>query len=207
MKFEFTIQQYQADTVDNTVAVFGYLPINDYRNPLIASAMKTLGYVNMFNRGVGQVQADLKENGNPPTEFIVNLLTAFRVNVFDVVKDVADSVVDTGASQVVLSSVPSLSQAVPSLSQVLSQVCPKLEKEYYASVIKVLAGLSKESQSLRILMQLTGDTNRGRFKNNVLSHILEAGFVEPTITNNPNSPKQRYILTEKGKEMMNAYEI
>ncbi len=96
---------------------------------------------------------------------------------------------------------------ITSLSQVLSQVCPKLEKEYYASVIKVLAGLSKESQSLRILMQLTGDTNRGRFKNNVLSHILEAGFVEPTITNNPNSPKQRYILTEKGKEMMNAYEI
>lgn len=161
----------------------------------------------MFNRGVGQVQADLKENGNPPAEFVVNLLTAFRVNVTDVEKDVADSVVNTGASQVVLSSVPSLAQAVTSLSQVLSQVCPKLEKEYYASVIKVLAGLSKESQSLRILMQLTGDTNRGRFKNNVLSHILEAGFVEPTITNNPNSPKQRYILTEKGKEMMNAHEI
>ncbi len=181
--------------------------INDYRNPLIASAMKTMGYVNMFNRGVGQVQTDLKENGNPPAEFVVNLLTAFRVNVTDVEKDVADSVVNTGASQVVLSSVPSLAQAVTSLSQVLSQVCPKLEKEYYASVIKVLAGLSKESQSLRILMQLTGDTNRGRFKNNVLSHILEAGFVEPTITNNPNSPKQRYILTEKGKEMMNAYEI
>ena len=29
--------------------------INDYRNPLIASAMKTMGYVNMFNRGIGQV--------------------------------------------------------------------------------------------------------------------------------------------------------
>ena len=48
--------------------------------------MKTLGYVNMFNRGVGQVQADLKENGNPPAEFVVNLLTAFRVNVTDVEK-------------------------------------------------------------------------------------------------------------------------
>ena len=29
--------------------------VNDYRNPLIASAMKTLGYVNMFNRGIRQV--------------------------------------------------------------------------------------------------------------------------------------------------------
>ena len=43
--------------------------------------MKTLGYVNMFNRGVGQVQTDLKENGNQPAEFNVNLITAFKVDV------------------------------------------------------------------------------------------------------------------------------
>ena len=55
--------------------------VNDYRNPLVASAMKTLGYVNMFSRGVGQVQTDLKENGNQPAEFNVNLITAFKVDV------------------------------------------------------------------------------------------------------------------------------
>ena len=55
--------------------------VNDYRNPLVASAMKTLGYVTMFNRGVGQVQTDLKENGNQPAEFNVNLITAFKVEV------------------------------------------------------------------------------------------------------------------------------
>jgi ATP-dependent DNA helicase RecG len=55
--------------------------VNDYRNPLVSSAMKTLGYVNMFNRGVGQVQTDLKENGNQPAEFNVNLITAFKVDV------------------------------------------------------------------------------------------------------------------------------
>ena len=185
--------------------------INDYRNPLIASAMKTMGYVNMFNRGVGQVQTDLKENGNPPAEFVVDLITAFRVNVTDVansvVKIVVKDVVNTDLSQAVLSSVPSLSQAVTSLSQVLSQVCHKLEREYYASVIKVMAGLTKEPQSLRSLMQLTGDTNRGRFKNNVMRHLLDAGVVEPTITDNPKSSKQRYTLTVKGKELMKSYEI
>lgn len=55
--------------------------VNDYRNPLIASSMRTLGYVNMFNRGVGQVQIELEKNGNPPAEFSVNLLTAFAVNI------------------------------------------------------------------------------------------------------------------------------
>ena len=53
--------------------------------------MKTMGYVNMFNRGVSQVQTDLKENGNPPAEFEVNLITAFRVNVADVVKNVVNT--------------------------------------------------------------------------------------------------------------------
>ena len=45
------------------------------------SAMKTLGFVNMFNRGVRPVQTDLKENGNQPAEFSVNLITAFKVDV------------------------------------------------------------------------------------------------------------------------------
>ena len=188
--------------------------INDYRNPLIASAMKTMGYVNMFNRGVGQVQTDLKENGNPPAEFVVNLITAFRVNVKDVSDNIVESVVDvakdvknTDLPQTVLSSVPSLSPVVTSLSQVLSQVCHKLEKDFYASAIKVLAGMAKEPQSLKALMQLTGDTNRGRFSNNVMRHILDAGLVEPTILDNPNSSKQKYTLTEKGKELMNAHEV
>ena len=82
--------------------------VNDYRNPLIASAMKTFGYVNMFNRGVGQVQIDLKENGNPPADFDVNLITAFKVDVKIVpqkisyhkatahVGDVGDNVGDVG---------------------------------------------------------------------------------------------------------------
>jgi len=43
--------------------------------------MRVMKYVNKFNRGVTRVQAMLKENGNPPAEFDVNTITAFRVNV------------------------------------------------------------------------------------------------------------------------------
>jgi ATP-dependent DNA helicase RecG len=72
--------------------------------------MKALGYVNMFNRGVGQVQADLKENGNQPAEFNVNLITAFKVDVKvsqsytnenggkvggDVVENIVENIVDS----------------------------------------------------------------------------------------------------------------
>jgi ATP-dependent DNA helicase RecG len=44
---------------------------NDYRNPKIAEAMKTLGYVNTFGRGIVRVQHLLRENGNPLAEFAV----------------------------------------------------------------------------------------------------------------------------------------
>ena len=175
--------------------------INDYRNPLIASAMKTMGYVNMFNRGVGQVQTDLKENGNPPAEFNVNLVTAFRVNVVDATYQSQES------SQVTTNPVSSMSQDVTSLSQVLSQVCPKLKEDHYIKSIRILAALRKEPLSLRSLMQITGDTNRGRFKDNIIQHLLDGEIVEPTIADIPNSPNQRYTLTGKSVELLNKMSV
>lgn len=44
---------------------------NDYRNPALAAAMKSLGYVNRFGRGITLVRAALEQNGNPPPEFEV----------------------------------------------------------------------------------------------------------------------------------------
>ena len=41
----------------------------DYRNPAIAEAMATLGYVNAFGRGVIRAQEALRKNGNPAAEF------------------------------------------------------------------------------------------------------------------------------------------
>lgn len=53
--------------------------MSDYRNPFIAEAMKVLGYVNRFSRGIYQVQKELEENGNGQASFDFSLITAFRV--------------------------------------------------------------------------------------------------------------------------------
>ena len=45
----------------------------------IAEAMKVLGYVNRFSRGVYRVQKELEENGNGKASFDFSLITAFRV--------------------------------------------------------------------------------------------------------------------------------
>lgn len=52
--------------------------VSDYRNPFIAKAMKILGYVNRFSRGIYRVQKELVENGNGEAIFDFDLITAFR---------------------------------------------------------------------------------------------------------------------------------
>jgi len=55
---------------------------SDYRNPIVAAAMKTLGFVNRFNFGIREAQNALAQNGNPPAEFDLSLGTKFLVKIF-----------------------------------------------------------------------------------------------------------------------------
>lgn len=43
--------------------------VNAYRNPIIAEAMHTLGYVNRFGRGIARARRALQENGSPAPGF------------------------------------------------------------------------------------------------------------------------------------------
>jgi ATP-dependent DNA helicase RecG len=64
---------------------------NDYRNPVIAVAMKTLGYVNQFGRGIETVQEELVTNKNGAADFKFDDITTFKVVVMNA---------DPGAEQV-----------------------------------------------------------------------------------------------------------
>lgn len=55
---------------------------NDYRNPIVAEAMKEMKYVDMFNQGVKRVQDMLRENGNKEAEVDVSKLMVFSADVF-----------------------------------------------------------------------------------------------------------------------------
>jgi ATP-dependent DNA helicase RecG len=57
--------------------------VNDYRNLIVAGAMKTMGYVNKFNRGIETSQEYLKDNGNPPAVFDFEKVTVFGVKIME----------------------------------------------------------------------------------------------------------------------------
>jgi ATP-dependent DNA helicase RecG len=53
--------------------------VNDYRNIVVAEAMKVLGYVNRHSRGVQRVQKELKANENGEAEYDFSYQTAVMV--------------------------------------------------------------------------------------------------------------------------------
>lgn len=50
---------------------FGKAGVTDYRNPHLAEAMKTLGYVQRFGLGIQIARKKLEQNDNPPLEFVI----------------------------------------------------------------------------------------------------------------------------------------
>jgi ATP-dependent DNA helicase RecG len=55
---------------------------NDYRNPIIAEALKVLGYVNKFNRGIATIKNELEKNGSREPYFEYKLPHVFGVTIF-----------------------------------------------------------------------------------------------------------------------------
>ena len=54
-----------------TAALFGTPGLTDYRNPVLAEAMKVLGFVNRFGVGIETARDALARNQNPPLEFSI----------------------------------------------------------------------------------------------------------------------------------------
>lgn len=62
--------------IHNPGGLYGDIRIEDfpgataYRNPVLAEAAKTLGYINRFGRGVPRIQDAMKKNASPDPEFV-----------------------------------------------------------------------------------------------------------------------------------------
>ena len=166
------IRLYQFDNyieVMNAGGLYGearpenFPSVNDYRNPLVAEAMRVMKYVNKFNRGVTRVQEMLKDNGNPSAEFDVNTITAFRVNVHAT----NESDLSKGTSQ--------------PLSQPLSQ-----------SIEEKIVEFCKEPRSGAEIAAYCGFKDVKNFRERYLTPLLGTR-IQMTIPDKPTSRFQKYI--------------
>jgi ATP-dependent DNA helicase RecG len=60
-----------------------------------------------------------------------------------------------------------------------------------------------EERAIGDLMEIKGRSDRTKFRNQVLRPLLDAGLIEMTIPDKPTSSKQKYRLTETGKQVLN----
>lgn len=139
--------------------------VNDYRNPIIAEAMRGMKYVNMFNRGIQRVKNMLRENGNPDPIFNVGKVTAFEVTI------------------------------QPSLSLNLVTDGEKVTKSVTksAEVMNEVIALCQQPKSLTEIITHLGLKHRNNAKSRYIDPLIKGGFLEMTIPDKPNSRNQKYI--------------
>ena len=144
--------------------------VNDYRNPIIAEALKNLGYVNMFNRGVSRVKELFKENGNPPIDFNVDKITVFEV----VVK-------------------PNVSATSPSTN--VGKATNRGRKKMVPSKTELdkLLFYCREPRTLTEILNYMGYTNRTKFRNKYVKPLLQEGQLLMTDLAHPTSKFQKYV--------------
>ncbi len=154
--------------------------INDYRNPLVAAAFKSIGYVNMFNRGVGEVQRQLKENGNPPAVFNVDTMTAFEVIVY--------KNAEGGKSDV-----PSQGTSRGTSQEVQNHIQNNSTHDGLEIVGQSILKFCSTPKTLREIANYLGVKSYKKIKARYMDKLIVEGKLTMTIPDKPTSSLQKYL--------------
>ncbi|MCD8285093.1 MAG: hypothetical protein LUB62_02560 [Prevotellaceae bacterium] len=144
--------------------------VNDYRNPVIAEAMRGLRYVNMFNRGILRVKELLAENGNNEPLFDVGKLTVFEVKVKELSEDRAIAIARRKSKQ--------SSLRAEDIQSMVLEFCSK-------------------PRSLSEIMEHIGRKKRDNVKRRYILPLLEKNLLSYTIPEKLRSKRQKYIAITK----------
>ena len=152
-----------------------------YRNRRLGEFLKELKFTEGRSTGIPKILEAMARNGSPPPEFEFDADYSYfmvRLPVHPTALEVANSVqgdqLDTSAG----------TRSAPSRHQV-----------------EILQQCGQE-RALADLMAYSGRTDRTKFRNQVIRPLLLSGLLEMTIPDKPTSSKQRYRLTEKGRDLL-----
>lgn len=139
----------------------------------------------MFNHGITEVQDALRENGNPPAEFNVNLVTAFSAVLKDDAKTYEESIEDVN------------------LNITYTQLVLKCSERLKALIINMKEGefLASELQLVPQLVPLLEGSSHIALKKHFINPALELRLIAQTHPETPRHPRQKYYLTDLGKAL------
>jgi len=161
-----------------TAAALSGPHVSNPPNPLIAGAFHRTGAVEVWGRGTNRVIEECLRHGIAAPTF----------------EERGGAVVVTFRAEIT----PGTRQG-PGRDQVGTK--SGLSRDQ----VSVLASAS-EPKAVAELMAQAGRTNRTKFRDQVLRPLLDAGWLEMTIPDKPNSPKQRYRTTPAGAKALEEFE-
>ena len=192
--------------------------VNDYRNAVIAEAMKVMGYVNRFSRGVLRMEEELKNNGNGKPTFNLNLNTAFLVAVnksrqsIELEENAKQNLGWTpeptprwewnekaGSWDVKSDSSSRKSDSSREKSDSLSQESDSLREKSYSLMDETTASIIAFCSTPRTLSEIMSEFDfkeRHNFKKKYIDPLLYV-FLKQTEPDKPTSPKQKYVTIKK----------
>ena len=150
--------------------------VNDYRNPVISEALRVMGYVNKFNRGIARVQKELVENGNGKAVFTIDKVTVFSVNV-------------TNAKVENVSTDINLNLEVKDL-------------DFSDKSLRILELCMAEPHTKKEMLLMVGVTNQTTNVRNIINPLIVSGCLAPVEEDRPKYKNVRYEVTSRGQKYL-----
>lgn len=197
----------------------------DYRNRRIGDFLKELKLTEGKATGIPVIRNEMAKNGNPePIFFTDDEKTLFLVTLpchpyWWVTKPVAKSAIKLTRNEIGMSVNESfdlqalnrlletdLSGVVDTLREkIMSMSRQKMSKtaKLVSKSLSIIDFLSMEQSREAILNHLGLINHSTNFKN-YIRPLLDYEIIELTIPDKPNSPLQKYRLTEKGKKLLKS---
>ena len=155
---------------------------SDRRNPILADVMAQLDYMEKRGSGLKRICNETrslesyKEDRKPKFK---SSSSHFITTIYSMEYDPAVTKQSSRGNQ------------VEGLSNVLSR-----------DQVEYLLTSMKQASPAAEIRKLMGMTNASKFKKHYLDTLLEMGVIKMTQPDSPNSPTQRYVLTEEGRKLL-----
>lgn len=172
-------------TVETLVQKHGSFPFN----PEIANAFFRAGEIESWGRGIEQMTLLNQQNGLPKPLFKHDGVGLWTILEYPQ---------NVESAQAVAQHEPFNYER---FVKELGQVCPSLPKSGHEAVYGVMQ-LCKDGATVSAMTDSMNDLPRRTFVRNFLKPLLDAGLLEMQYPERPNHPKQKYLLTPKGKAVL-----
>ncbi|GHT28098.1 ATP-dependent DNA helicase [Bacteroidia bacterium] len=164
---------------------------SDYRNPVIAEAMKTLGYVNRFSYGIITVQETLEANKNGLAKFVFDDITTFKVIVMNADAEPVNGTENDTAKN---------NKSIDNLNNNINSNVNNAENDTVNGTVSDTVKLSGREAEIITLLKKDATINR-----NAIAEILKIGTA--TVSRTLESLKERGIIERIGADKNGYWKI